>query len=48
MNFDTLDFSPNFDLKVQDKSPCDSCPNNPKNGGSGICLCTLGMPEIYC
>lgn len=23
-------------------SPCDSCMSNPKNGGSGICFCTLG------
>jgi len=22
-------------------SVCDGCSNNPKNGGSGICLCTL-------
>jgi len=25
---------------------CNKCPNNPKNGGSGICNCTLGLPEI--
>jgi calcineurin-like phosphoesterase family protein len=25
---------------------CDSCSNNPKNGGSGICNCTLGLPQI--
>lgn len=22
--------------------PCERCPNNPKNGGSGICHCILG------
>ena len=22
---------------------CDNCGNNPKNGGSGICYCTLGI-----
>lgn len=27
---------------------CDSCSNNPKNGGDGICFCTLGMPLITC
>ena len=21
--------------------PCAACPNNPKNGGSGICACSL-------
>lgn len=29
-------------------SPCRTCPNNPKNGGSGICNCTLGLPEVTC
>ena len=24
---------------------CASCPNNPKNGGSGICFCTI--PHMY-
>ena len=28
--------------------PCDNCPNNPKNGGSGICNCILGLQDIYC
>ena len=28
-------------------NPCISCPNNPKNGGSGICNCILGNPTIY-
>lgn len=22
---------------------CDACANNPKNGGTGVCNCTLGM-----
>ena len=25
---------------------CNSCPSNPKNGGSGICNCTLGQIDI--
>lgn len=35
--------------KQEDKitSPCDTCSNNPKNGGSGICLCTLGLQTTY-
>ena len=28
-------------------SPCFRCPNNPINGGSGICFCTLGTPIVY-
>ena len=27
-------------------SPCQNCSNNPKNGGSGICNCTLGLPKM--
>ena len=27
---------------------CDSCMNNPKNGGSGICHCIIGSPKITC
>lgn len=27
---------------------CENCSNHPKNGGSGICNCTLGLPEIRC
>lgn len=26
---------------------CENCSSNPKNGGDGICLCTLGQPTIY-
>lgn len=25
---------------------CLRCPSNPKNGGDGICFCTLGGPKI--
>lgn len=27
---------------------CRSCSNHPSNGGSGICHCTLGKPQITC
>lgn len=27
---------------------CVNCPNNPKNGGTGICFCTLGQMQITC
>ena len=27
-------------------SACINCSNNPNNGGSGMCGCTLGMGEI--
>ena len=34
--------------EVFSNSPCDNCNNNPKNGGSGICNCTLSNPNITC
>lgn len=27
---------------------CKSCNNHPSNGGSGICNCTLGTPQVKC
>ena len=27
---------------------CKACSNHPSNGGSGICNCTLGTPEVKC
>lgn len=27
---------------------CKHCPNHPSNGGSGICHCTLGSPQVTC
>ena len=29
-----------------EQSACINCPSNPKNGGSGICHCTLGQMHI--
>lgn len=28
------------------QSACLNCPNNPKNGGDGICFCTLGQMNV--
>ena len=33
-------------LRKQTESACVYCQNNPKNGGSGICNCILGSPNI--
>ena len=33
-------------LSVQN-DPCKDCSNNPKNGGSGVCNCTIGLPKIF-
>ena len=29
------------------KNACKNCPSNPKNGGDGICFCTLGQNIVY-
>ena len=36
-----------YDYSETEQSPCDCCSNNPKNGGSGICHCTLGQKVFY-
>jgi calcineurin-like phosphoesterase family protein len=33
---------------MKEQDACKKCSNNPNNGGSGICHCTLGGPFIYC
>ena len=33
-------------LGTFNQSACANCPNNHKNGGSGVCFCTLGSPQI--
>ena len=38
--------SDNLIVKTLRSQACDSCSNNPKNDGSGICHCTLGSPVI--
>lgn len=36
----------NWETNFYKRDVCDGCSNNPKNGGSGVCLCTLGFPKI--
>jgi hypothetical protein len=35
------DEGPQIFIIPKENNPCAFCPNNPKNGGSGICFCTL-------
>ena len=32
------------DKTLKTNEYCDKCPNNPSNGGSGVCHCILGQP----
>ena len=38
----------NSSISAFSQSQCLSCPSNPKNGGDGICFCTLGQMQITC
>ena len=39
-------FDPQIIVTPFGSSACQNCTNNPKNGGSGICHCTLGGVTI--
>ena len=53
-NFSNSNKSPDYpivwsDTVCEDKNvpmACRMCSNHPINGGSGICWCVLGVPEI--
>jgi hypothetical protein len=34
-----------YDTTADD--PCLNCSNDPRNGGSGICYCTIGARKFY-
>lgn len=34
--------------QTEDYDPCKYCSNHPRNGGSGICHCILGLPRVTC
>lgn len=38
----------NFNNSISsfNQSQCLNCPSNPKNGGDGICFCTLGQMNV--
>ena len=41
---DSFDFTPLNSIPLS----CRNCSNHPSNGGSGICFCILGLPEMKC
>ena len=45
--FEDLNGQNNDYFAYQAQGACEQCPNNPNNGGSGICHCILGSPVIY-
>ena len=44
----TKEFELRGDVAYVVPDACKSCPQHPSNGGSGICHCTLGLPQITC
>lgn len=42
-----FDFKNPFLKESFENDACVNCSNNPKNGGTGICSCTLGQKTIY-
>lgn len=36
-----------YPINTFEQSACINCQSNPKNGGDGICFCTLGQQAIY-
>ena len=46
---DFIRYAPQPDLETLSiPDACQSCSNHPLNGGSGICNCTLGTPQVKC
>ena len=43
-----LDWTKTTPLFDNIPSACRACSNHPSNGGSGICHCILGSPQITC
>ncbi len=47
INIEGFNYPDFFNNNNFEKSACINCPSNPKNGGNGICFCTLGQQVIY-
>lgn len=46
---DFVKYAPAPNIETPDiPDACKSCSNHPSNGGSGICNCTLGIPQVKC
>ena len=46
---DFVKYAPAPNIETLDiPEACKSCSNHPSNGGSGICNCTLGTPQVKC
>lgn len=46
-NWDSTHLDTSSNITAFGREACENCPSNPKNGGDGICFCTLGQNIIY-
>lgn len=44
---DSINLDTSNNITAFGRKACENCPSNPKNGGDGICFCTLGQNIIY-
>ena len=46
-DWDNTNLDTSSNITAFGREACENCPSNPKNGGDGICFCTLGQNIIY-
>ena len=45
-DWDSTHLDTSSNITAFGKEACENCPNNPKNGGDGVCFCILGQQNI--
>ena len=46
-DWDSTNLDTSSTITAFGRKACENCPSNPKNGGDGICFCTLGQNIVY-
>ena len=46
-DWDSTNLDTSININAFGREACENCPSNPKNGGDGICFCTLGQNIVY-
>ena len=46
-DWDSTHLDTSSNITAFGREACENCPSNPKNGGDGICFCTLGQNIVY-
>lgn len=44
---DSTNLDTSSNINAFSREACENCSSNPKNGGDGICFCTLGQNIVY-